>query len=65
MPHLTATTSQPANQKVLDALKEVAGQPMTAEQRHKQMVSFVIGTMSSDSTLTREEVEKMLDKQAM
>ena len=62
MPNLTSAAIQPTNQKVLEALRQAAGQPMTAEQRRKQMVSFVMGTMSSDSTITMEEVEEILKK---
>lgn len=57
------TTPAPsADSDVLDALRKVAGQSMTPDERHQQMVSFVMGTMSMDSTITREEVESILEK---
>lgn len=49
--------------KVLKALKKAATQQMTAEERHQQKVSFIIGTMGGDSTITSEDVEKILAEQ--
>ncbi len=48
------------DRRLLQRLKEMAGKPMTAEEIHTQRVSFVMGTLESDSTLTRDEVERML-----
>lgn len=57
------TTPAPSTDSdVLDALRKVAGQSMTPDERHQQMVSFVMGTMSMNSTITREEVESILEK---
>lgn len=56
------TSASSVNLDVLDALRKVAGQSMTPDERHQQMVSFVMGTMSMDSTITREEVERILEK---
>ena len=47
----------------LDALKRAATRPMTPEERHQQRVSFIVGTMGSDSTLSREDVERILEEQ--
>ena len=47
---------------VLETLRRAASQPMTPDERHQQMVSFVMGSMSMDSTITREEVESILEK---
>ena len=49
--------------RVLKALKEAATQQMTTEERHQQKVSFIMGTMGSDSTITSEDVEKILAEQ--
>lgn len=46
--------------RLLAKLKETAGKPMTAEEIQKQRVSFVMGTLDTESTLTRGEVERML-----
>lgn len=50
--------------KTLEELRRAAGRPMTPEERRQQMISFVMGTMGSDSTITRKEVAELLDKQA-
>ena len=47
---------------LLEALKAAAGRPMTAEQIRQQKVSFILGTLSSDSDDTREEVDAHLRK---
>ena len=48
---------------LLDALKRAATRSMTPEERHQQRLSFIVGTMSSDSGLTREDVQRILDEQ--
>lgn len=59
------TTVHRKDPKVLEALRDAAGRPMTSEDRHKQRVSFIMGTMSRDSTITREEVKKIIKKRAV
>jgi hypothetical protein len=39
-----------------------AAREMTPEDRLEQMISFILGTMSSRSTMTREEVIQYLEK---
>ncbi len=56
---------QQSGPKTLEALRKAAGRPMTPEERRQQMISFVMGTMGSDSTITRKEVAELLDKQAI
>lgn len=51
------------NKSVLDALKRAANRPMTPEERHQQKVSFIVGTMGSDSAITREDVHRILEEQ--
>ncbi|MCA3575290.1 MAG: hypothetical protein IOC86_15335 [Aestuariivirga sp.] len=48
--------------RVLAKLKEAAGKPMTAEEIQKQRISYIMGTLDTESTLTRDEVERMLLK---
>lgn len=43
-------------------LKRVAGKPMTKEEVRRQRVSFVYGNWPIRDSITREEVEKMLDR---
>jgi hypothetical protein len=57
-------TTHRTDPQVLKALREAAGRPMTPEQRHQQKVSFIMGTMGEGSTVTREEIERILAKQA-
>ncbi|MCY3728584.1 MAG: hypothetical protein OXF97_06270 [Nitrospira sp.] len=42
-------------------MKRAASKPMTKEEVRKQRLSFVYGQLPSSSTLTREEVAKLLD----
>ena len=49
--------------RVLEALEKASARQMTAEERRQQKVSFIVGTMGDDSTITREKVEKILAEQ--
>ena len=55
--------SEEGDPRVLKALEKAANQQMTTQERHQQKVSFIMGTMGSDSTITREDVEKILAEQ--
>ena len=46
---------------LLEKLKE-AGQRMTADEVREQKVSFVMGSLSKDSTITREHIKSELDR---
>ena len=59
------TTMHRKDPQVLKALRDAVGRPMTPEDKHKQRVSFIMGTMSRDSTITREEVNKIIKKRAV
>lgn len=48
--------------QLLEALKEAAGRKLTAAQMRAQKISFILGTLSEDSTITRENVEAELDR---
>jgi hypothetical protein len=48
------------DRRLLEKFKAAAGKPMTAEEIHKQRLSFVMGMLEPNSTLTRQEVERML-----
>jgi hypothetical protein len=39
-----------------------AAREMTPEERREQMISFILGTVSSRSTMTRAEVVQYLEK---
>ena len=49
---------------LLEALKQAAGRQMTADGVRRQKVSFIMGSLSHDSTITRDRVEAELDKLA-
>ena len=39
-----------------------AAREMTPDERREQMISFILGTVSSRSTMTREDVVQYLEK---
>ena len=57
-----ATKISPQSEKdILGALKK-AGEQMTPEQKRQQRISFVMGTLDSESNITRDFVEAVLEK---
>lgn len=48
---------------LLENLKQ-AGQQMTADGVRQQKISFIMGSLSEDSPITRDRVEDELDKLA-
>ena len=56
-------SSQPDINEVLEKLRK-AGENMTEEEVRAQKISFIMGTLSSNSTITREEVAAHLDRMA-
>lgn len=56
MTHLK--TSEP----LLRALR-LATRPLSAEEKREQRVSFIMGSLNEESTITRAQVESMLEKQ--
>ena len=49
---------------LIEALHRSAGQEMTEEEIRKQKISFIMGTLSFDSKITREEVADCIDRMA-
>ena len=47
---------------LLKALTEAAQRSLTQEQVHLQKVSFIMGSLGEDSTITRARVEEVLRK---
>jgi hypothetical protein len=47
---------------LLKRLEQAAHHKMTREELHQQRVSFILGAMSKDSTVTRHQVEEILAK---
>jgi hypothetical protein len=49
------------SEATLEALK-LATRELTPEERHRQRVSFIMGSLKPESTVTREQVESMLGR---
>ena len=47
---------------LIDALNEAAQKPITADEIRKQRVSFILGSLKNDSTITQEQVESVLNR---
>lgn len=50
------------NRALMDALHRAARKQLTAEEIRKQRISFILGSLSDDSTITKEQVENVLKK---
>ena len=48
---------------LIDALKSAAQKPISADEMQQQRVSFIMGTLKDSSTVTREQVRKVLSQQ--
>lgn len=48
--------------ELLAALKKAAGKLLSAEQVRLQKISFIMGSLSDNSTITRDFVENQLNK---
>jgi hypothetical protein len=51
------------NETLLCALNIASKMQLTAEEVHRQRVSFIMGIVKSDSGITRARVEKVLAEQ--
>lgn len=56
-------TDLKTDQELLDALRKSATRVPTAEELEKQRVSFIVGSLSPTSTITRSQVQEVLAKQ--
>lgn len=50
-------------QSLLDALREASSHTPTAEELQRQRVSFIMGSLKTDSSVTRDRVQKVLAEQ--
>lgn len=48
---------------LLDALRESVGKRLSPEELSEQRVSFVYGSLDSESNVTKEEVRKIISNQ--
>jgi hypothetical protein len=51
------------DKRLLRALLKAAEKPMTAKQRRMQKISFIMGSLDKDSSITRQQVEEQLRRQ--
>lgn len=56
-------TELKTKESTLRALEKAARRPLTSGEIEQQRVSFVIGSLDADSSITREKVEKILAEQ--
>ena len=54
---------QQTNPELLIALFKSIQHKSSKEEIHKRRVSFIVGSMKPNSTVTREEIERILTKQ--
>ena len=56
-------TELQTNESLLRALKRAASRPLSANERHRQRVSFIMGSLPPERTITRDQVESILAQQ--
>lgn len=49
--------------ELLQALRDAASSPLTADEVYRQRVSFIMGMLKDDSTVTRAKVTQVLAEQ--
>lgn len=48
--------------RLLEALQSASKARLTSEERFRQRVSFIMGSLGDDSTITRERVKAVLEE---
>lgn len=48
---------------LLDALRQASSHNPTAEELQRQRVSFIMGSLKPNSSVTRDRVQKVLEQQ--
>lgn len=56
-------TDTKTNETLLAALRQAARRGPSAAELRKQRVSFIMGSLRQDSTVTRAKVNELLDEQ--
>jgi hypothetical protein len=56
-------TNLQTNQDLLRRLRTASKRPLSADEVRKQRVSFVLGALGSQTDVTREKVQKVLNDQ--
>jgi hypothetical protein len=49
---------------LLETLRKAASSELSADEVHKQRISFIMGSLKDDSTVTRAKVTQVLADQA-
>jgi hypothetical protein len=56
-------TELKTKESTLKALEKAAQRQLTPDEIQQQRISFVIGSLDAESSITREKVEKLLAEQ--
>lgn len=48
---------------LLEAMKKAASRPLTTDEVKAQRISFILGSLSDKSTVTRDQIAKIIDDQ--
>jgi hypothetical protein len=56
-------TSLKTKESTLDALRRASEHPPSAAEVQKQRVSFIMGSLNNESTVTRAKVQEILAQQ--
>lgn len=55
-------TDLQTDDRLLQALRKAASRGATEEEIHKQRISFIISNLSKDSSITRAQIEKVVEQ---
>jgi uncharacterized protein YgbK (DUF1537 family) len=59
----TTMTGIRTNEALLKALEKASSRPLSHERMEQQRLSFVMGSLDDDNSMTREQVERVLEQQ--
>jgi len=52
------------DESLLRALRVAASHKITKEELHKQRISFIMGSLKNNSTVTQDQIDKVLAEQS-
>ena len=55
-------TGMKTDESLLDALRRATAKTPSAEELEKQRISFIMGTLKPDSSVTRAKVQEILNE---
>lgn len=53
-----------SNSSLLEALKALEGRMLSPKERQRQKISWVMGTIDENNTMTQRQVESLLEREA-